>query len=179
MRGPIAFSSALLMVLALTGCREDARTGNGGGLGPGRGQTPAAISSSAKVVKVASSPVTISQNSPVDALVTLSISPGFHVNANPATFPYLIATELTASKVEGIAVGSPGYPAAQKKKFQFAEEPLSVYEGEIPIKLNLRAEANATAGTRSLPVKVRVQACDEEQCFPPATINTTIAVTVK
>ena len=141
--------------------------------------TPAAISSSAQVVKVAGANVSISQSTPVDAVVTLSISPGFHVNANPATFPYLIATELTADKLEGIAVGSPGYPAAQKKKFQFAEEPLSVYEGEIPIKLNLRAEANATTGTRALPVKVRVQACDEEQCFPPATINATIRVTVK
>jgi predicted component of type VI protein secretion system len=159
----------LVLIVALAACRGSGTNS----------KSPAVISLSSDVVKISPSAVQIPGNGSADAHVTLSISPGFHVNANPATFPYLIATELTASKVEGIAVGSPGYPAAQKKKFQFAEEPLSVYEGEIPIKLNLRAEANATAGTRSLPVKVRVQACDEEQCFPPATINTTIAVTVK
>ncbi len=112
-------------------------------------------------------------------MVTLSISPGFHVNANPATFSYLIATEVTAGKVEGITVGKPAYPAALKKQFQFAEQPLAVYEAEAPIKLNLRADRNAASGPRALPITVMVQACDEEQCFPPATINLTISVTVK
>jgi hypothetical protein len=112
-------------------------------------------------------------------VIALSISPGFHINANPATFPYLIATEVTANKLEGINIGAPVYPAAVKRKFQFAEQPLAVYEGEASIKLNLRAEANAATGRKSLPINVRVQACDEEQCFPPATINTTIPVTLQ
>jgi hypothetical protein len=174
---PIKLSQAscLLLAVVLTAC-NGCNSGKGG---RSSSATPAAISSSAQVAKVVAAGVSISQSTPAEAVVTLSISPGFHVNANPATFSYLIATELTTGKVEGIGVGSPAYPAAQKKKFQFAEEPLSVYEGEVPIKLNLRAEANATPGTRSLPVKVRVQACDEEQCFPPATINATIAVTVR
>jgi thiol:disulfide interchange protein DsbD len=178
MKPLIPFILCLLITLALTGCSKEAPR-VGGGVAPGRGQTPAAVSSSAQVVKVTSSPVTISQDGPVDAVVTLSISPGFHVNANPATFPYLIATELTADKVDGVTAGTPVYPAAEKKKFQFAEQPLAVYEGETPIKLNLRTETNVAAGSRSLPVNVRVQACDEEQCFPPATIKTTISVTVK
>ena len=161
--------SCLILIVALAACR---------GSGTNR-KSPAVVSLSSDVVKISPSAVQIPGSGSADALVTLSISPGFHVNANPATFSYLIATELTTGKVEGFAVGSPDYPAAQKKKFQFAEEPLSVYEGEIPIKLNLRAEANAMTGTRALPVKVRVQACDEEQCFPPATLNSTIAVTLK
>jgi len=164
------YALPLLIAFALTGCSKRIDRPS---------PVPTAISSSAQVAKVVGANVSISQSSPAEAVVTLSISPGFHVNANPATFPYLIATELTADKVEGIAVGSPVYPAAQKKKFQFADEPLSVYEGKIPIKVNLRVEANAMTGTRTLPVKVRVQACDEEQCFPPATINTTITATVK
>jgi len=43
----------------------------------------------------------------------------------------------------------------------------------------LRAEKNAAAGARSLPITVKVQACDEQQCFPPATLNSTISVTLK
>ncbi len=175
---PIKLSQAscLLLAVAFTGCNGGIHSSQGG---LSSLPTPVAISSSAQVIKVSVVPVNISQSSAGDAVIALSISPGFHINANPATFPYLIATEVTTGNVEGIGVGSPAYPAAQKKKFQFAEEPLSVYEGEIPIKLNLRAEANATTGTQSLPVKVRVQACDEEQCFPPATINASISVTVR
>ena len=167
------FASYLFLAFVTAACGKDVRTGNGGGLGPGQ------VSSSAQVVKVDAVPVNVTQSSPVDAVIALSISPGFHINANPATFPYLIATEVTTERVEGIHVGIPVYPDAIKRKFQFAEQPLAVYEGELPIKLNLRAEANASTGRMSLPVNIRVQACDEEQCFPPATIRTAIPVTVK
>ena len=63
--------------------------------------TPAAkeISSSDQVVKAFSH--FIPSASP-PANVELVISPGFHVNANPATFPYLIATEIQPGKVDGI-----------------------------------------------------------------------------
>jgi len=61
-----------------------------------------------------------------EAQVFLVIQEGYHVNANPATFPYLIATEVTTDKVEGLEFGRPIYPAAEKKKFDFADEPLAV-----------------------------------------------------
>lgn len=178
MNRAIPFVLCLLTAFLLTACANRINSKTGGG-SLSASPTPAEISSSAKVVKVTSSPVTIQQNGSADAVVTLSISPGFHVNANPATFPYLIATEVKAGKVEGITVGTPGYPVAEKKKFQFAEEPLAVYEGEVGVKLTLRTEKNADAGPRSLPITIRIQACDHEQCFPPATVNATIAVDVK
>jgi DsbC/DsbD-like thiol-disulfide interchange protein len=179
MKRSFSFASCLIIALAMAACSKDVRRGNGGGLGPGQASTPAVISSSEQVVKVASAPVSISPNSSAEAVVTLSISPGFHINANPATFSYLIATEVTPGKMANITAGSPTYPAPVKKKFQFAEQPLAVYEGQIPIKLTLRAEKNATSGPLSVPITVRVQACDEEKCFPPATVSSTISVIVK
>jgi len=131
------------------------------------------------VVKLSAEAVSIPAGGDLDARVLDSISPGFHINANPATFPYLIATELTTGKTAGIAVGVPVYPAAVKRKFQFEPQPLAVYEGDAPIKLSLRADKTAGAGSRSLPITVRVQACDQEKCYPPATLNSTISVTVK
>jgi hypothetical protein len=142
--------------------------------------SPAAgISSSADIVKVHTAAASLPAGGSVDAMVTLSISSGFHVNANPATFSYLIPSEVTTGSIEGITASKPAYPVAVKRKFQFANEPLAVYEGEAQIKLPLRAEKNAAKGTRSLPVYVRVQACDHEQCFPPATLTTTMPVEVK
>jgi len=148
--------------------------------GPPATPTPAAgMVTSADVVKVQAANVALSAGGNADAAVTLSISPNFHVNANPASYSYLIPSELKAEKLEGLTAGKPVYPAAEKKKFQFAPEPLAVYEGEALIKLPLYAEKNITNGTLSLPVSVRVQACDHEQCFPPATLKTTISVEVK
>jgi thiol:disulfide interchange protein DsbD len=174
-----SLAPCLLFVVALAAC-------SGGGSGTSSkspavagSSSPAPVSSSADVVKIRPEGVSFPAGGNIETKILLSISPGFHVNANPATFSYLIATEVTAGKAEGITVGTPGYPAAEKKKFQFAEQPLAVYEGEVPIKLNLRAEKNAAAGPRFLPITVKVQACDEEKCYPPATLNSTISVTVK
>jgi len=109
--------------------------------------------------------------------IVIVIEPGYHVNANPATFSYLIPTELTAEKVDGLEIGKPIYPVAEKKTFQFAPDPLAVYEGEIKIKLPLRVIPSN--GSKQLPVNMRVQACNQEECFPPDTLHTTIAVEVK
>ena len=137
------------------------------------------VGTSADVVKLGgsgnTSPVVVSAEVPI----SISIEPGYHINANPATFDYLIATELTVDKLEGITFGKPVYPAAEKRKFQFAEEPLAVYEGNVQIKLPLQAAANAAKGTRSLTLRLRVQACDEEKCFPPDTLQATTAVDLK
>jgi len=102
-----------------------------------------------------------------DLPIPIAIEPGYHINANPATFDYLIATELTVDKSDGITFGKPVYPTAETRKFQFAEEPLAVYEGNVQIKLPVQSALNATKGNRTLSVRVRVQACDEEKCFPP------------
>src|SRR5712671_5466590 len=79
---------------SLASCNRDRRSDSGGNP-PTSSPASAGISSSAQVVKVSTTPATITPDGSADAAVTLSISPGFHINANPATFPYLIATEVT------------------------------------------------------------------------------------
>ena len=178
-----SFSAVLCLVIgsALTGC-SGVHTVTHSGADDGRPSSSpaqAGISSSAALVKVRTADVSIPAGGNADATVTLLISPGYHVNANPATFAYLIPTAINPGKAEGIIAGKPAYPVAQKKKFQFADGPLAVYEGEVQIRLPLRVAANASKGARSLPVDVRVQACDNEKCYAPDTLKTTIAVDVK
>jgi len=139
---------------------------------------PANVRTSADVVQVETSPMPILIGSG-EANVVLSVSPGYHVNANPATFPYLIATEATPGNWDGFSAGKPIYPTAQKKKFQFADSPLDVYEGDAAIRLPLQAASGVASGARALPIDVKVQACDNEQCFPPSTLHASISLDVK
>jgi len=177
MNRALLVSCSLAMSFALAGCsRPNPSVAN---VAPSSPSPAPGISSPADIVKVPSTAASVPAGGSVDATVTLSISAGFHVNANPATFSYLIPTEVTTGTIEGIAAGKPVYPVAVKRKFQFANEPLDVYEANAQIRLPLRAEKSAAKGARSLPVYVRVQACDHEQCFPPATIATTMTVEVK
>jgi hypothetical protein len=131
------------------------------------------------VVKAGSTDTSVNAGQSVNATINLSIKSGFHVNANPPTFSYLIPTEVKAANVEGITIGKPVYPPAVKKKFQFADQPLAVYEGDARVTLPISFSGSAAKGARSLPITVRVQACDEQQCFPPATLNTTLQIEVK
>src|SRR5437870_8821353 len=118
--------------------------------------TSADVSSSAQVVRVSTQ--YMSRSSSVFADVILQISPGYHINANPATYPYLIATKLEHGTVQDVEVidGSIIYPPANHKKFAFADEPLAVYEGHVVINLPLKISRRAK-GQTVLPVKVRVQ----------------------
>src|SRR6266481_5782375 len=140
---------SLFLVLVLAGCHHGIHSGTGE-RSPASSPTPAGISSSADVVKVRSADVSIPAGGNADSTVTLSISPGYHVNANPATFSYLIPTAVDPGKAEGVTAGKPIYPVAQKQKFQFAEEPLAVYESEVQIRLPLHVEVKAGKGERSL-----------------------------
>ena len=70
MRESLTFS--WLLVLALTGCTHGIHSGTGGW--PPASSTPAGISSSADVVTVRSSDVSMPAGSNADATVTLSIS---------------------------------------------------------------------------------------------------------
>ena len=163
----------LLLTFVLGGCSHGIHSGTGGWPAT-PSPTPEPISSSAQVVRLSTQYMPRSSSTTAD--VALVISPGFHINANPATFPYLIATEVQTGKAEGIRVsGKPVYPPPILKKFPFAEKPLAVYEGQVVINLMLTIAWNAK-GPRALPIKVRVQACDNEKCYPPATLDDSISI---
>jgi DsbC/DsbD-like thiol-disulfide interchange protein len=133
----------------------------------------------ADVVRVDVPAVEVKAGGSAEAAVKLTIAQGYHINANPPTFSYLKATELTVEPGEGVTPGKPTYPASVTRTFAFSKEPLAVYEGETAIKLPLTAAADAKKGAQTLKGRLRIQACDEEKCFPPRTMDAPIPVTVK
>jgi hypothetical protein len=168
-----------LLVLTLPGCNRTPYVDRAGAP-PSSTPEQTAVSSSSDVVRVTAAQMTLARNGPrAEAVVTLTITPGFHVNANPATFSYLIATELKLETRAGITAGTPLYPAGEKKKFQFADEPLAVYEGEVKIRLPLNAGADAKTGLQHLPMNLVVQACDQEKCYSPVAMDATVAIDIK
>ena len=114
-----------------------------------------------------------------EAIIKLAITSGYHINANPPSFSYLKATELMVEPSGGITPGKPVYPPSITRKFAFSKDQLAVYEGETEIKLPLSVAADAKKGAQTLRGKLRIQACDEEACYPPTNIETSIPVTVK
>ncbi|HEX2269620.1 MAG TPA: protein-disulfide reductase DsbD domain-containing protein [Pyrinomonadaceae bacterium] len=131
------------------------------------------------VVKATALETNITGGESAEAVVRLKIDHGYHVNANPPSFAYLIPTQLELTPPAGISVESISYPNALTKKFSFSEQPLAVYEGEADVKVRLRAEKSTAAGVHNLSAKLRVQACDDQVCYAPGSIDLTIPVSIK
>lgn len=130
------------------------------------------------VLQASASKIEVQAGKSAQAEVKLKIKEGYHINANPAS-QYQIATLLTVEPVEGITAGQPSYPASMTKKFTFAEQPLAVYEKEATISVAVNAAAGAAKGERSVPARLRFQACDEQVCYPPKNLQVSLPVTVK
>lgn len=131
------------------------------------------------IVTASAAEVSLPAGGQAVASVQLNIASGYHVNSNPASAKYLIATTLSLEPATGITAGQPQYPPSLTKKFAFSPDPLAVYEGEATIKVPLKAESGAAKGTQSLRAHLRVQPCDDQACYPPRTIDTTIPVVLK
>lgn len=103
-----------------------------------------------------------------EIVTTLTIDPGWHVNANPASFDYLIPTSVS---FEGLSASGFVYPPAVRIKSKFAPDGLDVYEGETRVVALFPKGALKDAA--SIRGTLTVQACSDEVCLPPAEIPVT------
>ena len=134
---------------------------------------------SVDVVKATTKDVTIKSGDDGEVIVQLDIQKGYHVNANPPTFPYLKATELQVPQRSDVSVSLIVYPSPLTKNFPFADKPLAVYEGVTDIKAQLKVNKTTKPGQLALPAKVQIQACDDQVCYAPGTLDVTIPLIVK
>lgn len=104
---------------------------------------------------------------PTTLKIILAIQPGYHLNANPAG-DGLIATEIT---LDGTPLTSVTYPDGVSKSFTFAEQPIPVYEGQVPITIEFAEEP---AGQQTLTLVY--QPCTDNACLPPVRKRTAFEV---
>ena len=112
------------------------------------------------------------------AAVILTIAEGWHVNSNTPTYDYLIATSLELRQHEGFIVTDVRYPKGKHLKFGFAEDSLSVYEGSPVIFFTVKLSSKVAAGHDTLKAKLEVQACNDQVCLAPASIDILIPVEI-
>lgn len=176
-RNVILFGCTVLLMFA--GCSRSTNSLNGETPSQPAQETASKRIASTDVVKLLVDPVEIKSGESAEVSLRLTIQNGYHVNANPPTFPYLIPTELAIVPTAGVSASTVSYPAPINAKFAFSEKPLAVYEGNIEIKAILKAEKSAQAGQHSVAATLRVQACDDQVCYPPGTRKLEIPVTIK
>ena len=125
---------------------------------------------------VATSPVTRGET--LRAAVEIRVAEGFHINANPASEDFLIATEVSLAEADGFAVSEIFYPPTHELTFGFWDRPLRVWEGSVVAGVVLEVSDTAALGFRDLEFVVLYQACNDKACFAPAKTTYELAVDV-
>ncbi len=98
--------------------------------------------------------------------VRLAVADGWHVNAHPASLPFLIPTTVEPAAPDGAPALRVEYPEGQALRPAFAPEAIQVYEGTVEFPVPLTDGEPAPER-----VAVRFQACDHQICLPPSRIE--------
>jgi hypothetical protein len=108
--------------------------------------------------------------------LAVSIQPGFHVNSNKPKDEFLIPLRLTWSP-GSVTAESVAYPQGQDIKV--GPDTLSVFTGKFTLQTKFRAGSESSALPTSVIGKLHYQACNNQMCFRPATVEVRLPVVVQ
>ena len=136
-------------------------------------------SSSHKVNPLPIATVTVAQGKAVTAHLPFRVPEGLHINSNTPGSDLLIPTTLKLEPPTDISLTSLTYPKGEDKSFEFSPDTkLNVYSGDFTISVAVNAARSTPVGKYRVHGTLRYQACDDRQCFPPASVPMSLDVTV-
>jgi hypothetical protein len=101
------------------------------------------------------------------------VARGLHVNSHTPSEEFLIPTDFSIPDDSGVKLLATSYPPGTIISLPFdPKTKLSVYTGEFII----QARIVAAPGNHLVQAKLHYQACDQNQCMPPKSINVPIDV---
>jgi len=133
-----------------------------------------ALIDSSKVVEVQVYPSAkpVQPGSMVRAAVLVQIQDGWHINAHEGLLDFLISANLTLDKNPyGTLIQSPSYPIGNKKSLAGLPQPFSVYEKAVTFYADVKLSSSLKPGKVNLPLKLQIQACNDQSCLSPTTLS--------
>ena len=106
-------------------------------------------------------------------VVDLSIKQGWHINSNQPLDKDLIPTTLKlVDDTEKWQLAKFDYPDPILKSLGFQRERLALYEGTIRLTARINKQSRNSV---VIPLELRLQACNDEACLAPETLNLRIS----
>ena len=102
--------------------------------------------------------------------VEIDVQHPWHINAHVVDEDFLVPTDITFETREGITIREVVYPTGVKKKLEFSEIPMALYEGKVYFGAIVEVAADFPLGNTTLNATLTYQACDNEKCLLPETI---------
>jgi hypothetical protein len=119
------------------------------------------------------------RNAALRVKIPLVVKEGYHVNSNQPAEEFLIPLKLTWTSMGALEGGTVTYPKPELEKYEFSEQPISVYTGSFDLAADFKVAAKAPAGPGAAIGKLRYQACSHRACYPPKTLEITVSYQVQ
>lgn len=101
----------------------------------------------------------------------LSIPPGWHINGPKLDDEFLVPSELIIDESDNIKILKLHYPDAGVGRFDYSEDELSIYEGEILLGALIKASDDIALRKHILKASFLYQPCNDRACMPPRTLK--------
>lgn len=129
-----------------------------------------------KLIVAQPDPIEVKRGQTVVQTLNVTVLPGFHVNSDKPREEFLIPLKLTWTDGP-LEAKSVAYPKAEE--IQVGGDNLLAFTGKFEVRTEFRASENAPAGAAIVVGKLRFQACDQEKCFRPASVEVRVPVTIQ
>ena len=113
-----------------------------------------------------------------EARLRFTIREGFHIQANPASEPYLVPAQLDLTPEPRVRVGAPIYPPGRPYRIRGAERDFMTYQGTFEVRMQLEALGDALPTELRLAGALRYQACNERICLRPTSASFLLPVRI-
>ena len=108
----------------------------------------------------------------------VKVEEGWHINSNKPAEDYLIGTNISIDSSAGFKLAAIEYPSAQNIKLGFSDKPLSVFEKEFIIILNVNPSFDLNEGNHKLIISLDYQACNNASCMAPSSVKDSVEFVV-
>ena len=113
----------------------------------------------------------VPQGSTAQIAVEIRINNPWHINAHVLDDEFLVPSEITFEAPEGITVRDVVYPKGIKKKLDFSDTPLALYEGTVLVGAVVDVAPQTPIGKTTIKGTLFYQACDNQKCLVPANVD--------
>lgn len=124
---------------------------------------------------VAPEPVVSKAGVTIDQVLKVTVRDGYHVNSDKPKDEFIIPLKL--SWVGPVEVKQVIFP--KPEEIDVNGQKLTVFTGSFPIRTQLSIPANTPKGKATVTGKLRYQACSNEMCLRPTTIDIELPMTVE
>jgi len=113
------------------------------------------------------------------AAVILQIKEGWHINAHEGLPEGFVPVDLELGPSAPATLASaPRFPAGIPKALGGSGQAFPVYEGAVTVYADIQLNQDAPQGSFSIPLNLRVQACNDQVCLAPARVPMVLPVEV-